>query len=154
MKKWSVLKACMGVGFSLWLLTCLSFNVLAAESPGQKAVSKELEKEIGMPILDGDLWQKMTHDDKVAFVWGLWHVASIEHYLMGKYPELKTDNFSAKVIEGSNKTRLSLNEIVALVDKYYQTNPDEVEKPVVAVLWDKMIKPNIKIGIAGRPLKP
>ncbi len=143
-------KVCFGIAVSFWLITCLSFNVLAAESRGETAVNKELEKDIGMPILDGDLWQKMTHDDKVAFIWGFWHVVSIERYLMGKYPEFKTDNFSAKVIEGSNKTRLNMNEIVTLVDKYYQSNPNEIEKPVVAVLWDNMVKANIKTGIAGR----
>ena len=153
MKKRSILKVCITGIVSVWLITCLSSSVLAAASHAETAVNKELEKDIGMPILDGDLWLKMTHDDKVAFVWGLWHVVSIEHYLMNKYPELKRDNFSAKIIEGSKKTQLTMNQIVSLIDNYYRTNPDEVEKPVVGVLWDEMIKPNIKVGIAGRSLK-
>ncbi len=144
----------IAVVLSLIFIVCLGLSVFAAEPSGEKAVNKELEKDVGMPILDGDLWVKMTPDSKVAFVWGIWHVVSIEHYLMGKYPDLKRDNFSAKVIEGSSNTPMTMNEVVTLIDKYYQANPDQIEKPVTAVIWSTMVKPNIKTGIDGRPLKP
>ena len=48
---------------------------------------------------------------------------------------------------------IPMNEVVARIDKFYSTNPDELEKPVMSVLWETSIKPNIKTGIAGRPLK-
>ncbi|MBI5601966.1 MAG: hypothetical protein HY879_01280 [Deltaproteobacteria bacterium] len=130
-----------------------SFYVMAAER-GREAVGKEMGKSLGMPVLTGDLWQKMTVDGKEAFIWGLWHTVAIEHYLMKKYPDLKKDNFSLKVIEASDKSPLTLDQTVAMVDQYYQTNPDHLEKPVVGVLWHMAVRPNIAIGIAGRPLKP
>jgi hypothetical protein len=154
MKKRGASKICILAAVSFWLIACWSLAVFAAESPGEKAVNKELEKDVGMPVLAGDLWQKMTHDDKIAFVWGFWTVITMEHYLMDKYPSLRTENFSAKVIEASHKARKTANEIVTLIDAYYRANPDEVRKPVVAVVWDEMTKPNITTGIAGRPLKP
>ncbi len=123
-----------------------------AQQRGEQAVKQELQTEIGMPILAGDLWQKMTHDDKIAFVWGFWHVVSIERYLMEKYPQLQNQNFSAKVVEASHKDPMTANQIVALIDDYYRSHPDEIKKPVVGVLWDEMIRPNITAGIAGRPL--
>ena len=153
MKKPHIVSICIVI-LSLIFIACLSLGVFAAEPPGEKAVNKELEKDVGMPILDGDLWVKMAPDSKVAFVWGVWHVASIEHYLMGKYPDLKRDNFSAKVIEGSGKAPMTMNEVVALIDKYYQAHPDQIEKPVIAVIWTQIVKPNITTGIDGRPIKP
>src|SRR4030065_2587089 len=141
-----------------FLLGCMaySFNVLAEElSPeqktGRKAIEKNLDESLGMPVLKGDLWQKMTHDEKVAFIWGFGHVVSIEKYLMGKYPELKRDSFVAKVVEGMDNT--PMNEVVARVNRYYDMHKDEIETPVTSVLWDTMIRPNIKTGIAGHPLK-
>src|SRR4030042_1351479 len=133
-----------------------AFDVLAAEitpeqKAGREAVEKGLEDSLGVPILKGDLWQKMTHDSKVAFIWGFGHVVSIEQYLMEKYPELKRDSFVAKVVEGMADT--PLNEVVARVNRYYDMHKDEIEKPVTSVLWDTMIRPNIKTGIAGHPLK-
>ena len=153
MKKQNVLRICCAVVFLIGFIAC-SFNVLAAEkSPEQKAdrkgVEQGLEDSLGMPVLKGDLWQKMTHDSKVAFIWGFGHVVSIEHYLMEKFPELKRDSFVSKVVEGMANT--PMNEVVDRVDRYYVMHPDQIEKPVTNVLWDTMIRPNIKTGIAGRP---
>ncbi len=153
MKKPKVPIICFAAVLSVIIIACLSLNIFAATSPGEKAVNKELQKDLGMPILDGNIWQKMIPDSKVAFVWGIWHVVSIEHYLAGKYPDLKKENFSAKVIEGAEKTPMTVNQVVALIDKYYQTNPDEIDKPVIAVIWTSIVKPNVKTGIDGRPLK-
>jgi len=154
MKTQSVLRICCAVVFLLGSIAC-SFSVLAAEnSPEQKAdrksVEQGLEDSLGMPVLKGDLWQKMTHDSKVAFIWGFGHVVSIEHYLMEKFPELKKDSFVSKVVEGMANT--PMNEVVDRVDRYYVMHADQIEKPVTSVLWDTMIRPNIKTGIAGRPL--
>lgn len=135
--------------------TACSFDVLAAEkSPEQKADRKAMEKglqeSLGVPVLTGDLWQKMTHDSKVAFIWGFGHVVTIENNLMDKYPELKRDSFVAKVVEGM--ADIPMNDVVARVDQYYSANPDKIKEPVTNVIWDTMIKPNIKTGIAGHPL--
>jgi hypothetical protein len=124
------------------------------KSPGQKAnqkdIQEKLEETLGMPVLKGDLWQKMTPDSKVAFIWGVGHVVAIEQHLTEKYPELKRDGFASKVVEGMAGT--PMNEVVARIDKYYAMNPDKIEMPVMSVLWDTSIKPNIKTGVAGRPL--
>jgi hypothetical protein len=136
--------------------TACSFGVLAAEkTPEQKADRKAMEKglqdSLGMPLLTGDLWKEMTHDSKVAFIWGFGHVVTIEQNLMDKFPELKRDSYVSKVVEGM--ANIPMNEVVARVDKYYTENPDQIKEPVTKVIWDTMIKPNIKTGIAGRPLK-
>ncbi len=154
-KKLKVVMICFAVALLLGFVA-YSFNVLAEElSPeqknGRKAIEKGLDESLGMPVLKGDLWQKMTHDEKVAFIWGFGHVVSIEHYMMEKYPELKRDSFVEKVVEGMANT--PMNEVVARVNRYYEMHTDDIEKPVTSVLWDTMIKPNIKTGIAGQPLK-
>ncbi len=141
------------VAVAVVVIVISSIYVMAAES-GKVAIGKDLGKTIGMPILTGELWQKMEGDAKVAFIWGLWHTVAVEHFLMDKYPDLKKDNFSSKVIEGSEKSALTMNQMVALVDQYYQANPDHIDKPVVGVLWHTVVRPNITTGIAGRPLKP
>ena len=116
----------------------------------QKALKTGLEETLGMPVLKGDVWQKMTHDSKIAFVWGFGHVVSIEQNLMEKFPELRRDSFVTKVIEGMED--IPMETVIAKVDKYYNANPSKIETPVTNVIWDLMIKPNIKTGIAGRSL--
>ncbi len=135
--------------------TACSFGVLAAEnSPEQKAdraaVQKGLQDSLGMPVLTGELWQKMDHNAKVAFIWGFGHAVTIEYHVMQKYPQLKRDSYVPKVVEGM--ANMPMNEVVARIDAYYSANPDKIKDPVTRVMWVTMIRPNIKTGIAGRPL--
>ncbi|HXX57249.1 MAG TPA: hypothetical protein VEI96_04555 [Thermodesulfovibrionales bacterium] len=152
MEKW--VRICFAIVF---LFGCMAwpFDVRTEEaSPGQKAARKDIEKNLeatmGMPVLKGGLWQQMTPDSKVAFIWGFGHVIAIEQHLAEKYPELKRDGFEAKVLEGMAGT--PMNDVIARIDKFYATNPDQIEMPVMSVLWATSIKPYIKTGIAGRPL--
>jgi hypothetical protein len=119
--------------------------------PLQEARADKLEDHIKMPLLKGTEWQHMTPDSKVAFIWGAGHVVTIERALMNQISELKRDSFVMKV--GEALGGVPINIIVAKVDEYYKFHPDQLEVPVMRVIWDTMIKPNIKTGIAGRPLK-
>ena len=146
---------CLAAAFLLGIMS-YSFVVVAEEitpevNVDRKAVEKGLDESLGMPVLKGDLWKKMNHDEKVAFIWGFGHVVSIEYSLMEKFPELQRDSFVAKAVVGMDNT--PMNEVVDRVDRYYEMHPEDIDKPVTSVLWDTMIKPNIKTGIAGRPLK-
>ena len=153
--KANVVTICLAAAFLLGTMS-YAFVVVAEEiTPEVKidrqAVEKGLDESLGMPVLKGDLWKKMNHDEKVAFIWGFGHVVSIEYSLMEKFPELKRDSFVAKAVVGMDNT--PMNEVVDRVDRYYEMHPEDIDKPVTSVLWDTMIKPNIKTGIAGRPLK-
>ena len=153
--KLNVMTICLAAAFLLGIMS-YAFVVVAEEITPEvkidrKAVEKGLDESLGMPVLKGDLWKKMSHDEKVAFIWGFGHVVSIEYSLMEKFPELKRDSFVAKAVVGMDNT--PMNEVVDRVDRYYEMHPQDLDKPVTSVLWDTMIKPNIKTGIAGRPLK-
>ncbi len=132
------------IGFAAWTM----------DASGQE--KKDYEKY--MPLCRGTHWQRAQSDAKVAFIWGAAHVVLIENILMEEVPELKRENFSAKVLEArharaSAGTEMTINQIVQMIDQFYKDHPDQIETPVMRVLWDIGIKPNLKTGIAGRPLK-
>jgi hypothetical protein len=140
---------------------CIGVGVWATHSLGQQKVDEAtVEKEMAkvMPLLKGEQWQKMDPNSKVAFIWGAAHVILIENVLMEEFPELKRENFSAKVAEAraaqvkAGKAR-TINEIVGAIDQYYKEHPDKLGTPVLGVIWIAGVKPNLKTGIAGRPLK-
>jgi hypothetical protein len=119
-------------------------------------VTKEAEKY--MPLLKGDRWQKLDSNAKVAFIWGAAHVILIENILMQEIPELRRENFSAKVVEARQArvkagTAMTINETVSAIDQYYKDHPDKLEVPVLGVIWEVGVRPSLKTGIAGRPLK-
>lgn len=149
------------LGICMIVASCLS-GFLRAEAAEQKQERQELKQEVkkevkqqmeemGMQLLTGDIWQQALPDDKVAFVWGVCHVITLENALMKKLPSLKVDNFSAKAAEGL--AGLKINDIVKAVDDYYVANPTKLETPVVKVLWEKLIVPKLKTGITGYPLQ-
>jgi len=129
-----------------------SASVSAADDPKaeRKAFEKQVEQTMGEPALRGGTWQSMTEECKFAFIWGAIHVVGIELELMSKYPELKRDSFVAKFNEAM--ANMPMKEVIAKVDDYYRTHPEKLHIAVMAVIWDKMIRPNIKTGIAGHPL--
>ena len=139
---------------------CIGVGVWATYASGQERGAAEVEKEMAkvMPLLKGEQWQKMDSNSKVAFIWGAAHVILIENILMDKIPELRRENFSEKVAEAreaqvkAGKAR-TINEMVSAIDQHYKEHPDQLGTPVLAVIWNVGIKPHLKTGIAGRPLK-
>ncbi len=153
---------------SKWIYLCVLFlfcigsvgwTTYASGQPqkGEAEVEKEFQKY--MPLLKGSLWVKADHKSKIAFLWGVAHVVLIEQVLMEEVPELRVENFCAKVIEArrarvsAGTAAMTFNEAVQKIDQYYKDHPDQLEVPVLRVIWDVSIKPSIKTGIGGRPLK-
>ncbi|MGZ3525741.1 MAG: hypothetical protein ACXU9L_13200 [Thermodesulfobacteriota bacterium] len=140
---------CIGVG--VW-----ATHASCQQKVDETTVGKEMEKV--MPLLKGEQWQKMDPNAKVAFLWGAAHIILIEQVLMEEIPELRRENFSAKVAEaraaqvkaGKAKT---INEMVSAIDHYYKERPDQLGVSVLGVIWNVGIRPHLKTGIAGRPLK-
>jgi len=142
------------------LIFVIGVGVWATHASGQPKDAATVEKEIAkeMPLLKGEKWLKLDANSKVAFIWGAAHVILIEKILMQEIPELRRENFSAKVVEArearikAGKT-MTINEIISAIDRYYQEHPDQLGTPVMTVIWNAGIKPYLKTGIAGRPLK-
>jgi len=134
----------------LLLVFAVGAGAPAFGASSQQSVAEAVARE--MPVLKGDQWLTMDENAKVAFIWGAGHVVVIEEVLMEKYPDQKRDTFVTKVVEASSKSPMTMSQIAAMVDKFYQDNPDKTDTPVMAVIWESMIKPNISAGIAGKPL--
>ena len=153
MKRPKLIQICF---LCLLCMVFVSWTSLASGQPKPGEVAKEAEKY--MPICKGEQWQKMVPDAKVAFLWGVAHVILVEGVLMEEIPELKVENFSAKIIEARRArvgagTAMTINQIISAIDQYYKDHPDKLEVPVLGVIWEVGVKPNLKTGIGGRPLK-
>jgi len=136
----------MSVYRILWLvpvlLVCLVLGVWRSDG-----IAAE---EIKAPLLTGITWIQMSPDQKVGYIWGTGDVIDLEQEIMAIYPELKRESFVTKAVEGIGDVQI--NEIIATVDSFYKAHPDQANLSVIRVIWDTMIKPNIKTGIAGKPL--
>jgi hypothetical protein len=155
MKRPTLIQICLvfllSIGVAFWATYALS-----QERKDAASAQKEIEKV--MPLFKGEQWLKADSNSKVAFIWGAAHVILIENILMEKIPELRRENFSGKVAEAraartAAGARMTINQVVDSIDQYYKDHPDKLETTVMEVIWNVMIKPYLKTGVAGRPLK-
>jgi hypothetical protein len=146
-------RAMLVAGFSVLVAGVSSLPAAMAADAGSTRTGVEQRlQSVGMKVLTGDVWTKMSEDEKISFLWGAAHVIAIERQLMAEYPQLKRANFSEKVGEGLPKGT-TLNAIAQDVDSFYQSHPNDKDMPVVAVIWQTLVKPNLKTGVAGKPIK-
>lgn len=122
-------------------------TVDAAQEIGSLDTDQELKE---MPVLTGEMWQTLQSDAKVAFIWGVGHVVTIEEHVMQRHPELQRVGFEAKLAEGLRG--VPMNSIIKEVDTYYQKYPEDLDLPVLRVIWSRIVKPKLKTGIGDRPL--
>jgi len=121
-------------------------DVSAAEEKPLSDASANLKE---MPLLDGETWQAMTSNEKIAFIWGIGHVVTMEREAAEQRPELKRAGLAAKMAEGMSG--IPMNEIVAMINGYYTENAGSLSDPVMKVLWDRIVKPRIKAGFVDEP---
>ena len=126
----------VGVGFAF-----------AADEKTPSDLSKELKE---MPVLTGEQWVTLQPDTKIAFIWGIGHVVTIEENVIQRHPELKKQGFVAKLAEGLRG--VPMKAIIKDIDDYYQKYPDDRDLPVMRVIWSQIVRPKLKTGIADRPL--
>ena len=136
---------------------CCLFAMLAGLAGGTSAFAVDELKTLDtarelkeMPVLTGEQWQTLQPETKIAFIWGLGHVVTIEEHVMARHPEMQRKGFMAKLAEGLRG--VPMKTIVQEIDTYYQSNPDDLDLPVMRVIWSQMVKPKLTSGIADRPL--
>ncbi len=126
-------------------LTVGATSINTNETPASAPAVSQNE----MPLLRGDTWVKMTQDEKVAFVWGMGHIITMERERTERFPDLKKESFVAKLAVGL--AGVPMNEVVGSVDRFYKENPDKTGEPVIKVIWDKMVKPKISVSESVTP---
>jgi len=120
-----------------------------ADQPAGVDTGKELQE---MPLLTGVQWRTLSRDAKFAFVLGIGHVVTIERHVVQRHPELERDDFVAKLGEGLKG--VPMQDIVQELDTFYRNNPDDLDLPVMRVIWAQLVKPKLASGPAGHPFNP
>jgi hypothetical protein len=117
-------------------------SVIAADEKPTSESSKVLQE---MPVLTGDQWVALTPEAKIAFIWGVGHVVTIEENVIRRHPELQRKGFTAKLAEGLQG--MTMDSIIQALDAFYAKNPDELDLPIMGALWSQVVRPKLKSGI-------
>jgi len=98
-------------------------------------------------LLTGELWQTMSPDAKVAFVWGIGNLVEYERTRVGPQPP-GTKSFIPLLVKGL--AGKPIKDIVRGVDGYYETHPDQLKRPVVDAIFKAVVLPSLRAEQGGK----
>src|SRR5574337_1593215 len=129
--RWSRVRWIVVVG--LLLVVFAGWRVLESAEPAPQ-------------LLTGQLWQTLSPDAKVAFVWGIGNLAEFERVQAGS-PQAGTKSFIPFLVNGLKGK--SIDEVVGLVDAYYRNHPDQLQRPVVDAIFQAAVLPSLMVVPEG-----
>jgi hypothetical protein len=131
------LRPFLALGTVLLVMGLLGWKVMASTEPAPL-------------LLNGDLWQTMSLDTKVAYIWGISNLVEFERALMVTLPP-DSKSFFPFLIKGLSGK--SIAEVVQRIDAYYETHPDQLKRPVVDALFRALVLPTLTPSQEGGSVK-
>lgn len=119
---------CRGMGRLLLLVALL---MLAAPAAGVAAEGT---------FVTGTEWIKSTPELKRAFMLGVSNLMSAEHKVQAASRRRLTDKQTAIPRLWRAASTLTLDQAIAVVDKWYADNPDKLGETVIGVIWLTLVK--------------
>lgn len=118
----------------------VSFSVVVILAAGLWAWSdRALAQSDEMLLLDGETWQQLSPDSKLAFVWGMAHVIEFERHLAEESWDPDAKSFVPHFVKGlKGKT---LNDVVIEIDNYYLVSTDRLGDPVMKAVVHTVVLP-------------
>ncbi len=121
----------LSVLLPLVLLTALSMSAWGAQQPAQD-----------LPIVTGEHWVASSLEQKRAFLFGVGNVLEIDQAMAGdNYEKLRGISIIPVLLEGLSGVAIA--EMVEKVDAHYANNPDEINRPVIEVLYIELALPRL-----------
>lgn len=137
------------LGILLFLLTLSITGYVHAEDAG-----KIIANPYGNPIdqLTGKIWQESLESNKEAILFGI-DLGVTANYFADQKSKAKQGKKSANKNMSQLSwfdrcwmkafTNISRKEAVKMVDEWYAAHPDQLDRPVLAVLWHEVVVPTI-----------
>lgn len=92
-------------------------------------------------LADGNDWVQSTPEEHVAFVLGLSNLLSAGYQYDEKNSPGREDTFSHRVARGLRGT--TVIDSTRRVSAWYKAHPDQLDLPVIKVLWNEIAKPHL-----------
>jgi hypothetical protein len=95
-----------------------------------------------LPFPNSTEWSTATEREKLAYLLGVMNMAMVEYQLAGPSPKHRTT--VARMVQSLDG--MTLRQIMAAVDTYYASNPDQQKRPVFEVIWFEIVAAKTKKG--------
>jgi hypothetical protein len=113
------------------LILLASVLMLAVPAAGNAADGK---------FVAGTEWTKSTPELKRAFMLGVANLMSAEHKVQAANKRPLTDRQTAIPRLWRAASNITVDQSIAIVDKWYAEHPDRLSEAVIGVIWLTMVK--------------
>ena len=97
-------------------------------------------QEEDSPMVAGVLWGESSHPEKTAYLVGAGNLLTVEYIVQQKSDNQPSDEQSSIRQWWNGLEDVSLDDLINTVDTWYQENPEELQVPVLVVLWNSYIE--------------
>lgn len=94
-----------------------------------------------LPIATGEHWTTATEREKRAFLLGFGTLLKIEREMQGENPPPDDRSFIPQLAEGLQD--YTITSAMEAIDAWYGDNQDQLDRPVIEVIWFELTLPNI-----------
>jgi hypothetical protein len=93
-------------------------------------------------IVNGEHWTSSSLEQKRAYLFGIGNVLEIEQAMAGdEYEARRGRSIIHVLLDGLSGTPIA--DIVTQLDKFYTDHSDQINRPVIEVLYLEMALPNL-----------
>ena len=118
-------------------ITAMIFTVmLATMAVPTAAIGNE-----DVPLVDGALWVKSSHSEKISYLVGAGNLMVVEYLFQTGSKNMPSDDQTIiqrlyKATDGQ-----TLDGLIERIDTWYQDHPDKMNEPVLVVIWKDIVEP-------------
>lgn len=95
-----------------------------------------------MDLITGEHWVSSSLEQKRAFLFGVGNILEIEEAMAAdEYATMRGRSIIPVLLEGLSGT--SVATMVTQLDKFYADHSDQINRPVIEVLYLEMALPNL-----------
>jgi len=95
-----------------------------------------------LEIVNGEHWMSSSLEQKRAFLFGVGNVLEIEQAMAGDdYESMRGRSIIPVLLEGLSG--VSIANMVTQLDKFYAGHSEQINRPVIEVLYLEMALPNL-----------
>ena len=106
------------------------------------AVLSGLARADDIPVITGEHWTKSSDQVKKAYLVGIANFLQVEAAYEATSPPTDAQSVVPRFVRGLKGQ--TLDSVREGLDKWYASNPDKIQRPVIETVWFEMVVPGLK----------
>ncbi len=95
-----------------------------------------------VPLVTGEMWSKSSDQSKKIYLIGIANAVQVEVAYEGTNPPSDAQSLVPRLARGMKGQ--TLDSVREGLDKWYASNPDKLQRPVVETIWFEFVVPGLQ----------